>query len=269
VTIRIFVGTAANNEDLESQAVLEYSLRKHASEPLEITWMMQSRDPSSLYYGWNTAGWATPFSGFRWSIPAACGFDGRAIYLDSDMIAQADIAELWNKEIAAPHAVISKGNERFCCTLFDCVLVAKYMFPLRQLRTENGMHRAQRQRLSKPGIVQPFQEDENWNCLDGEDYASLDDPRIKMHHYTAIDCQPQLKHALPRLAEAGQPHWFRGKVQPHPRQDMQSFFDDWLEEAIAAGYDPNNYIVEPFGNYAAGGSEGGAWLRGRPAKLGV
>jgi hypothetical protein len=58
--IRIFVGCSANHDDLESQAVLEYTLRKHASQPLKITWMMQSHDPDSWFYvgkgGWDTTG---------------------------------------------------------------------------------------------------------------------------------------------------------------------------------------------------------------------
>jgi hypothetical protein len=231
--------------------------------------MQQSHDASSLWYGWNTAGWATPFSGFRWAVPAVCAFAGRAIYLDSDMIAQADIAELWNKEIKSPHVLIAKGsNERFCCTLFDCAKVEEHMYPLARLKSENGIHRTQRKRLAKPGLVQAFPPDENWNCLDGENYKSLEDPRIKIHHYTAIDCQPQLKYALPRLAEAGLHHWFRGGVKPHPRADYQPFFDRWFREAVDAGYRPENYVVEPFGNYAAGGSEGGAWVKGR-GKIGV
>ena len=269
MTIRIFVGTAANNEDLESQAVLEYTLRKYTSEELEITWMQQTRDPASMYYGWNTTGWATPFSGFRWSIPAACAFEGRAIYLDSDMIVQADIAELYNKTLNPGYAVMAKGiSERFCCTLFDNAVVEQHMFPLARLKKEAGMHRLQRQRLAKPGIVQSFPRDENWNCLDGENYADLKDPRIKIHHYTAIDCQVQLKYALPRLAKAGLPHWFKGTYRPHPRPDLQALFDQALEEAIEADYHPENYEVEPFGNYASGGSEGGAWVKG-PAKMGV
>jgi hypothetical protein len=32
-------GTPANNEDPECQAVLDYSLHRHASLPLDITWM--------------------------------------------------------------------------------------------------------------------------------------------------------------------------------------------------------------------------------------
>src|SRR5262245_61554152 len=91
--IRIFVGCSGNNEDLEFQSVLHYSLEKHASQPLDITWMRLSRDPDSFWFsnpqkkeGWRTEGWATPFSALRWGIPAVCNFEGRAIYMDLDKI---------------------------------------------------------------------------------------------------------------------------------------------------------------------------------------
>jgi hypothetical protein len=268
--IRIFVGCAANNEDLESQAVLEYTLRKHASQPLEIEWMMQSRDPKSFWHGWNTATWATPFSGFRWGVPARCNFEGRAIYLDSDMIVMDDIAKLWKLTLTHKHVVIAKGiNKRFCTTLFDCAKIKPHMFPLAALKTQQGIHRQQRERLSVPGLVQPFPPGENWNCVDGETYTDIATDVIKIHHYSAIDCQPQLKYALPRLAEEGRAHWFKGTVKPHWRQDLVTLFDINLQAAIANGFEPKNYEHEPFGDYAKGGSEGGVFKTGRPAKLGV
>lgn len=268
--IRIFVGVSANNEDLESQAVLDYTLHKHTTRTLEIEWMMQSRAKASFWYGWNTATWATPFSGFRWGVPARCEFKGKAIYLDSDMIVMDDIAKLWDKPIKDHHLVIAKGtNKRFCTTLFDCAKVKPIMFPISQLRSVQGIHRQQRERFSKPGVVQPFPLKENWNCIDGEAYTDIATDVIKIHHYSAIDCQPQLKYALPRLAEKGQAHWFKGSIKPHWRQDLVTLFDMTLQEAIAAGYKPENYEHEPFGEYTAGGSEGGVFKTGRPVKLGV
>lgn len=259
--IRIFVGCGANNEDLESQAVLEYSLRLYSSEKIEIEWMRQSRDPKSFWSGWNTTGWTTPFSGFRWGIPERCNYTGRAIYLDSDMIALDDIGKLWKTELQPKKAVVSKGkNQRFCTTLFDCAKVKPVMLPFRRLKMESGAYRLQRGPIEQ--VTQPFPDGENWNCLDGEDYESLDDPRIKILHYTAIDSQPQLAHALKRLEKAGQEHWFKGKPVPHWRSDVPALFDRMLKEAIFAGFRPENYEVEPFGRYAAGTSDGGSWKRG-------
>ena len=84
-TIQVFVGCDPNNCDLEQMMVLEYSLRKHTSHPVNITWMQLSHDTNSPWYtnqetgeGWRTEKWATPFSGFRWAIPESCNFEGRA-----------------------------------------------------------------------------------------------------------------------------------------------------------------------------------------------
>lgn len=259
--IRVFVGCAANNEDIESFAVLEYTLRKYASEPVEIEWMRQSPDPDDFWAGWNTSGWVTPFSGFRYGIPARCGFEGRAIYMDSDMILLDDIAKLWNTPLLPNAAIVAKGAaKRLCVMLMDCEKLARYTAPIEQIRSQAGYYRTQRDKwLGTLGLVQPFRAHENWNCLDGEGYKDLSHPDIKCIHYTAIDTQPQLKHALPRLQKAGQRHWFGGRAREHGRKDLIRLFDTLLDEARAAGYPPEKYMVEAQAIYAAGSSDGGGW----------
>lgn len=257
--IRIFIGCPANNEDLESQAVLEWTLRKHASLPLDIIWMKLSRDPQSFWYsdgkgnGWVTKGWATPFSPFRWAIPEFCGFEGKAIYLDVDMMAMADIAELWD----APHPFIggafavAKSHKTFCCSLFDCAKAKHFLPPVSRLRSEVGFYRNVRKSFGGTAVVEKFGGLGNWNCLDGEDYKNLHDPDIKLIHCTSIPTQPQLKYALPRLAAKGQRHWYSLQApRPHWRADIPALFDDLLAEAKANGYPPEKYeTVETFGEY--------------------
>ena len=58
------------------------------------------------------------------------------------------------------------------------------------------------------------------------------------------------KYSLPRLEAAGQKHWFDGKIMPHPREDLTELFDQYYQEAIAAGYHPENYRIEPFGDFS-------------------
>jgi hypothetical protein len=45
-------------------------------------------------------------------------------------------------------------------------------------------------------------------------------------------------------------HWFDGKIMPHPREDLTELFDQYYQEAIAAGYHPENYRIEPFGDFS-------------------
>lgn len=254
--IRIFVGTPANNEDLESQAVLEYTLRKHASEPIDLTWMKLSKDPLSFWYsdaarnaGWLTRSWATPFSALRWGVPAACGFEGRAIYLDIDMIALDDIAKLWRVELNPKAFCVAKDRNTFCCTLFDCARAREHLPPVDRIKGEYALYAHLRKKFPADA-VQPFPAGENWNCLDGESYKSLADPEIKILHCTSIPTQPQLRHALPRLAASGGKHWSNHTPKPHWRLDIIELFDKLLDEARAAGYPPERYqTTQVFGKY--------------------
>lgn len=256
--IRVFVGCAPNGEDAESQAVLEYTLRSRASRSVDLVWMKLSRDPASFWYsdgahvGWRTETWSTPFTGFRWAIPAYCGYQGRAIYMDSDTIARADIAALFDQPMAPGRVIKARGVEgkvRYCVMLIDCAQAQKHFSPLNEIKGDP--HSAKRMTAfmrSRPDLAEKF--DGNWNCIDGDGIASLDDPSIKIIHYSRMNNQPHLKHALPRLAAAGQKHWFDGEVAPHWRADMIELFDAELTAAEAAGYRVADYAALPhFGSF--------------------
>lgn len=243
--IRVFVGCAANHEDLESQAVLEWSIRKNASEPVEIAWMQLSHDGNSPWSGWRTERWATPFSGFRWAIPEVCNFEGRAIYTDSDVIFMADIAELWNQKFKPGKAVMAKGGGswRMCVSLWDCAAMRNHLPPIEELKKDPASHAVMCSRVPGASWVQSFEG--NWNCLDGESYKSLRSPSIKAIHYTDMSTQPQLRHALPRLKEQGLKHWFDGTIRPHPRRDLVALFDEALDDAKVHGFLPRLYATQP------------------------
>jgi hypothetical protein len=89
--IRVFVG--ADDSQLVPAAVLEHSIRKHASRPVEFTVMKDMpvptpKDPANRP--------RTGFSFYRFLIPKLSGYQGRAVYLDCDMQVFADMAELWD-----------------------------------------------------------------------------------------------------------------------------------------------------------------------------
>ncbi len=269
-TIRIFVGCAANGEDAESQAVLEYSIRRSASRPIEIVWMKLSRRPDSPFYsggpgGWDTSKWATPFSGFRWAIPSLCGFKGKAIYMDSDVIVMRDIAELWGQEFTPGKIVMGKGGAgwRYCVSLWNCAAAAGHLLPFAVLRSQPDAHRKMTHLLThRPDLRQPFRG--NWNCLDGEKYASLDDPEIGAIHYTDMSTQPQLRRALPRLEACGKTHWYDGPIREHWRPDLVELFDRLLIEAANCGFTVADYLKDPeFGEYKKASMAG---YPGRKAK---
>lgn len=256
-TIRVFVGCAANHEDLESQAVLEWSIRRNASQPVEITWMGLSRDAASPFYsaggaGWDTSQWATPFSAFRWAVPELCGFEGKAIYTDSDVIFQTDIATLWNQPHPPGKFLLARGGGqwRICVSLFDCAEARKHIPPIARMMRDRSSH------TKLCGLIRQHRHlvgafTGEWNCLDREIAGRpLDHPSINAIHYTDMRSQPQLRHALPRLAAAGQQHWFDGKTTLERFPRINALFDELLREAIAAGYPPERYAADPvFGPY--------------------
>ena len=259
MTVRIFVGCAANHEDVESQAVLEYTLRKHASVPVKITWMMQSRDPDSWFYvgagGWVTTGWATPFSGFRWIVPylaKAEDYD-RAIYMDSDFIVFGDIADLWNVHFANDKVVVANGSGRYCCSLWHVPRALAHLPDYKNLRGDANLHpRMTHYYGQHPGLVQPFARDNQWNWLDYQAVPldQLAKRGIKAIHYTRVEQQLQIKHAKKRLALNNFQHWYTGKTVTNDWPGLQDLFDQLLEEAKLDSYPLERYMTEArFGSY--------------------
>lgn len=92
--MRVFI--AASPRELLPARVLAHSIRCHASASTVITPLCdldipipQPRDPRNRP--------RTPFSFQRFLIPQACGHQGRALYLDSDMLVFRDILPLWRQ----------------------------------------------------------------------------------------------------------------------------------------------------------------------------
>lgn len=243
--IRWFIGTSPNGEDYEAEAVLEYSARLHASLPIEITWMRQAK--SGPYAGWRLESNRTPFSGYRWSPPALCGFEGRAIYTDVDFIIHGDLAELWREDI--PGVIVTKrpkpaGKLKTCCTLFDCAKAAGHIAGLDDLkRMPDPQGYYGNYFKDRPALVSNFQSGD-WNTIDAFD---LSNPRIKATHYSRMEHQCHLPHAIKRLKAQGKAHWYTGPVFAHPNPALQAHFDRLLAEAQAAGFTYESY------GYGAGG----------------
>ena len=250
-SVKLFVGCCSNGEDAESMAVLEYSVRKNSSLPVDITWMMQTHDDTSPYYGWSTETWATPFSGFRWSLPEVCNFEGRAIYCDSDFIWLSDIAKLWNQEFEPGKIVMAKGGDnswRYCSSLWDCEAAKNVMPSLSDIKKTPTAHQQLMGLFStNQQFVQAFEG--NWNCIDGENLP-LD--MIDALHYSDMSTQFHLPRAVARMENTEYKHWFDGEMKPHWRKDLQLEFDRMLFDAESMGYTVDKYIPtdnEFFGEY--------------------
>lgn len=252
-SVQLFVGCASNGEDAESLVVLEYSLHKNTgSEAVQIHYMKQEPSASSIWSGWNTTQWATPFSAFRWAVPAAAATDGhkKAIYCDSDFIFLSDLRRLWNQEFKPGKIAMVKGGTegwRFCLTMWN-VEEAMKIPEIRDVfanKADPYLHRNLNQLMvtKYADRLQTF--DGDWNNIDGEQKPIAE---IDALHYSSMCHQLHASYALERLTRQGRKHWFDDEVLPHWRQDLQTLFDNYYRWALQSGmkvedFDPGCVLV--------------------------
>ena len=236
-TIPVFVGSSPWALDAESDMVLEYSIQKHASQPVEIVWMRHSEDSSTPWGGWNRECWATPFSGFRWSVAEVALSRGytRAIYTDNDVLFLADIAELWRMDFEG-RPVIAREPWRFCVSVWDCEAAARMLPPVAEQKLDSlTNHRLH----AKFGDAEIARFPPAWNCLDGEDLPLED---IRALHFTDMSTQPAAALADDRLRElparnlsrSPRRHWYAGKRNDHRRPEAVDLFHRYYREASRA-----------------------------------
>jgi lipopolysaccharide biosynthesis glycosyltransferase len=89
VTFRVFIGF--DSREAECSDVLAYSLRAHSSIPLDVRDLDlrrldfdRPRDPLQ----------STEFTYTRFLVPHLCGYRGKAVFMDCDMLCLGDIKEL-------------------------------------------------------------------------------------------------------------------------------------------------------------------------------
>lgn len=220
--VRLFIGTSPNSEDREIEMIYEYSLKKNTDCDLEITWMRLSNNKKDFWGGWNTKSWFTPFSGFRWSIPEYCNFEGRAIYTDVDMINLFDISQLFSVDMKGCPIAARKGlrwSYEYCVMVFDCKKAQDHIWPLKKLKSNHKSHSFHKEYFNHSSLVAEI--DPSWNCLDGEDKEIN---QIKQFHFTNMQSQPW------------HPSWYKGEPLPHPRNDILKVYESLKLEALENGF---------------------------------
>lgn len=101
--MRIFIGV--DPRDQVSFNVLQWSIVRRSTRPVAICPLVLPQ------LGFSRQG-LTQFTFTRYLVPSLCGFKGKAIFLDSDMLCLGDVAELFSYEFTDPVAVV-KNKERF------------------------------------------------------------------------------------------------------------------------------------------------------------
>lgn len=89
---RIFIGYDPSQQI--AYDVLCYSLEKHATEPIELHAIDADKLPEFDRPVDPLA--STPFTYTRFLVPWLCGYEGIALFMDSDMLALGDISELFH-----------------------------------------------------------------------------------------------------------------------------------------------------------------------------
>ncbi len=236
----VFIGSG--EASVLERKTLIYSIRKNTPGPTEIIVFNGTHNtieregsepqlaPMSLRAKYTNI---TEFSNYRFLIPALCGFSGRAIYLDSDMVCIADLNELFNApldgvDFLGKSFVYKDGQRRWglSVALYDC---ARSRFELERYvdEMESGQYTYNDLQQMTPRFlaIHPFQIgdiDPNWNSYDHFD------EKTKLIHYTNLHMQP--------WKVRGHPHgnlWFR-----YFQEARQAGFvtDADIELAIRRGY---------------------------------
>lgn len=226
-SLRIFVGTDQWQRDAGAERVLEHSIRKHATCPVDITWM-RSGDPgwevSKLGtdgswriniepgFAWKQRGaWGTSFSGFRFAIPEVCGFDGRAVYFDADMLVLGDVRELLETPLRCGYRTISLP--RTDVSVIDCGFFkdAQWWPTIAQMKPSGWITWHYCQLLQKHGAISPTL-DAAWNVCDPmQPCRDRGVGGCKLLHYTVVPTQPYKPYPTVRYS-------------PHP---WKSWVDTW------------------------------------------
>lgn len=204
--------------------------------PVEITWMSSDQE---YWADWDLSGTATPFTPYRFSIPYATGFKGRAIYLDADMLVLDDIAALWKMDLRGK-VIAARGGWRFDTMLMDTEAIREHMLPLDVLKAAGGFAKQNKYFAQHQELVLPFGYE--WNYLDVQDTAPLSD--AKLLHFTDLRFQPSRRLAKERLLKEGRRHWYPRATFPHPRPEIRDLFHREYAAALAAGYTPQKYYAD-------------------------
>lgn len=197
---RIFIGSG--EASLIERKTLIHSLQKHATRPLDI--YVFNGTHNTIEHGDEPPRLAplplkikylnvTEFSNYRFVIPLVCEFQGRAIYMDSDIICLRDPCELFDTPMGE-HDLLARadayGGDRWAGSvmLLDC---ARARFDVERYfaDVERGEYTSEDLHQLRPAFlrVHPLKVgrlDPSWNDLDHLD------SNTKLLHYTHLLTQP-------------------------------------------------------------------------------
>jgi hypothetical protein len=233
-TLRIFCG--ADRSQLLPFKVLAHSIERHTERPVDIRLIDNAAsptpaDPRHAPY--------TEFSFARFAIPALCGYAGKAVYMDSDMLVFADMAELWDVPLGDAKIAIEIGarsqetrGRHAALMLLDC---ARLDWRVDDIVAGLGTRYDYNALMAIDPLLQPGDMQElipaGWNDLD-----QFTAGRTRNLHYTEIRTQPWV--------HAGHPHgdlWIRELRGMLDDGDIEA---DEIRAEVSEGFARPSLLVE-------------------------
>ena len=101
--LRVFIGVDRRQPVAYTAAA--WSIARYATKPVAVTPLLLDQLPI-------TRRGLTGFTYSRWLVPWLCGFRGKALFMDADMIVRADVAELFALDDMSAVSVMQE-QERF------------------------------------------------------------------------------------------------------------------------------------------------------------
>jgi hypothetical protein len=197
---RIFIGF--DHRQPIAYNVLQYSIVARASRPVSITPLVYAQLPVKRRG-------LTPFAFSRFLVPWLCGYQGVALFLDTDMLVQADIADLFDLMDDSAVMVVKHAldYEWASLMLFNCAHPDNRVLTPEYIETAEHLHRISW--TDKSGELPG-----EWNHL-----VMYDRPEpARILHYTAgIPCFPETKdlgYAKEWLDE------FKAVTSTHPWREL-------------------------------------------------
>ena len=190
--VRVYVGS--DERGGRGEAIIKYGLEKYASCPVQVI-VMEPNTQDPPYWGgyWNrnrdhmrpyAGGHGTNFTVFRWTVPEAAGYSGRAIYLDADITIHGDIWELYSFDLGGSCCSIREG-----VIVFDCehpFWRSTHWPKIEEMRPSGWRKRDYLGRIQQNNKELPLFPVE-WDVLDGRE---MDPNQAKLNHYTRMSKQP-------------------------------------------------------------------------------
>lgn len=208
--LRVFIGY--DHRQPISLNVLQHSIYTKSSKPVAITPLVLDQLPIDRQG-------LTPFTFSRFLVPYLCGYKGWALFLDLDMILNADIAELFALADDKYAIMVSKNKKRFEWTsamLMNCAkcpaLTPEFV------QTADGLHMLNWLDEKLIGDLPA-----EWNHLVGYDTPRAD---VKLIHYT---------QGIPAFPETSTSEHAEKWHKEHKAMNSATSWKDLMGNSVHAG----------------------------------